>query len=150
MKPEEIEVGIFSETGDIPEYKHIGDAGMDVKSAAETLYVAPTQTVAIPTGLFFNIPAGFELQVRPRSGLAVKNSITVPNSPGTIDSCYKGELNVVLHNAGVNPFRVSKGDRIAQIVLKRVPTIKWNVLKSKEELEQSSRGDGKFGSTGKN
>lgn len=146
---ENIEVDIFSETGEIPAYKHEGDAGMDVKSTIQTI-LNPGSTQAIKTGLYFNIPAGFEFQVRPRSGLAINHGITVLNSPGTIDATYKGELQVILHNSGPLAFNIHPGDRIAQIVLKRVPVVNWNVLKSKADLETSSRGEGKFGSTGKN
>lgn len=146
---EYIGVDIFSETGEVPIYKHDGDAGMDVKSVVQTI-LSPGSTQAIKTGLYFNIPHGFEFQVRPRSGLAVNHGITVLNSPGTIDATYKGELQVILHNSGPLAFNVHPGDRIAQIVLKRVPCVTWNVLKSKDELQASSRGEGKFGSTGKN
>lgn len=146
---EHVEVDIFSESGEIPVYKHEGDAGMDVKSIVSTI-LTPGSREAIKTGLYFNIPEGFEFQVRPRSGLAVNHGITVLNSPGTIDATYKGELQVILHNSSTLDFRIQPGDRIAQIVLKRVPFVEWKVLKSKAELEASSRGEGKFGSTGKN
>ncbi len=100
----------------------------------------------VPTGLAMAIPAGFELQIRPRSGLAAKQSLTVLNSPGTIDSDYRGEIKVILHNAGTVSQFVEVGDRICQAVLSRVPQAVFSVV---DELDETDRGDGGFGSTGK-
>lgn len=144
-----VKVGIYSEVEVYPDYKHIGDSGMDVISLEESL-VNPGDRCLFKTGLYFNIPQGYEIQVRPRSGLALKEGITVLNSPGTIDSNYKGELGVILLNTSIKPFQVNVGDRICQIVLQKVPQIVWETYPSKELLETSSRGEGGFGSTGKN
>jgi len=105
--------------------------------------------VLIPTNLFCKIPDGYELQIRPRSGLALKNGITVLNSPGTIDSDYLGNIGIILMNTSNFPFEVRQGDRIAQAVLNKVEQVTWVQVNSKEELGNTERGEGGFGSTGK-
>ena len=129
---------------ELPGYATDGAAGMDVLSA-EALTLAPGARHAVATGLALAIPVGFEVQVRPRSGLALKHGITVPNTPGTIDSDYRGELKVILINHGSEPFEVRRGDRIAQLVLAPVTRAAWLVA---EELDETVRGEGGFGSTG--
>ena len=129
---------------ELPGYATDGAAGMDVLSA-EDLTLAPGARHAVASGLALAIPAGFEVQVRPRSGLALKHGITVPNTPGTIDSDYRGELKIILINHGSDPFEVRRGDRIAQLVLAPVTRATWLVA---EELGETARGEGGFGSTG--
>lgn len=145
---DEIVIGIYSEDGVLPEYKHKGDSGMDVRSK-ESVVIKSKEWGLVKTGLFFNIPEGYEIQVRPRSGLALKEGVTVLNTPGTIDSCYKGELGVNIMNHSSSDFKIEKGDRICQIVLQKVPKISWHSYNSKDQLEFSSRGEDGFGSTGK-
>lgn len=128
----------------LPAYATSGAAGMDVVSA-EDVVIAPGARHAVATGLAVAIPAGFEIQVRPRSGLALKHGITVPNTPGTIDSDYRGELKVILINLGNEPFTVQRGDRVAQLVLAPVVQAVWDEV---AELDATDRGAGGFGSTG--
>lgn len=128
----------------LPAYATDGAAGMDVVSA-EDVTLAPGARHAVATGLALAIPAGFEIQVRPRSGLALKHGITVPNTPGTIDSDYRGELKVILINHGGEPFEIRRGDRVAQLVLAPVTRAGWLEV---EELDDTARGAGGFGSTG--
>lgn len=129
---------------DLPAYATDGAAGMDVVSA-EDVTLAPGARHAVATGLAMAIPPGFEIQVRPRSGLALKHGISVPNAPGTIDSDYRGELKVILINHGAKPFEILRGDRVAQLVLAPVTRASWLTV---EELEATDRGEGGFGSTG--
>lgn len=129
---------------DLPAYATSGAAGMDVLSA-ETVSISPGARHAVATGLSLAIPEGYEIQVRPRSGLALKHGITVPNTPGTIDSDYRGELKVILINHGADSFSIARGDRIAQLVLAPVVQARWNEV---EELDETERGEGGFGSTG--
>ncbi|MGC1270052.1 MAG: dUTP diphosphatase [Croceibacterium sp.] len=129
---------------DLPAYATHGAAGMDVVSA-EDVTLAPGARHAVATGLSLAIPEGFEVQVRPRSGLALKHGITVPNTPGTIDSDYRGELKVILINHGGEPFPIQRGDRVAQLVLAPVTRAVWHEV---EELDATERGAGGFGSTG--
>ena len=129
---------------DLPAYATDGAAGMDVVSA-EDVTLAPGTRHAVATGLAMAIPPGFEIQVRPRSGLALKHGISVPNAPGTIDSDYRGELKVILINHGAQPFEILRGDRVAQLVLAPVTRAAWLPV---EELESTERGEGGFGSTG--
>jgi dUTP pyrophosphatase len=117
---------------------------MDVVSA-EDVAIAPGARHAVATGLSVAIPEGYEIQVRPRSGLALKHGITVPNTPGTIDSDYRGELKVILINLGSEPFAIARGDRVAQLVLAPVVKAAWEEV---EELDATERGAGGFGSTG--
>jgi dUTP pyrophosphatase len=129
---------------ELPAYATDGAAGMDVLAAEDVMLDAGARH-AVATGLALAIPAGFEMQVRPRSGLALKHGITVPNTPGTIDSDYRGELKVILINHGAAPFEIRRGDRIAQLVL--APVVRANWLKV-DELDETARGEGGFGSTG--
>ncbi|NNC53303.1 MAG: dUTP diphosphatase [Erythrobacter sp.] len=129
---------------DLPAYATTGAAGMDVLSA-ESVTIRPGQRHAVATGLAIAIPENYEIQVRPRSGLAFKHGITVPNTPGTIDSDYRGELKVILINHGADDFAIQRGDRIAQLVLAPVTQAKWDEV---EELDETDRGEGGFGSTG--
>lgn len=129
---------------DLPAYATLGAAGMDVVSA-EDVTIAPGARHAVASGLALAIPFGFEIQVRPRSGLALKHGITVPNTPGTIDSDYRGELKVILINHGTEPFEIRRGDRVAQLVLAPVTQASWLEV---DELDETARGEGGFGSTG--
>ena len=129
---------------DLPTYETDGAAGMDVVSA-ETVTIAPGSRHAVATGFAMAIPAGFEIQVRPRSGLALKHGISVPNTPGTIDSDYRGEVKVLLINHGDAPFAIERGDRVAQLVIAPVTRASFAEV---EELDDTARGTGGFGSTG--
>ena len=129
---------------DLPTYATDGAAGMDVV-AAEAVTLKPGQRHAVATGLAVAIPDGYEIQVRPRSGLALKHGISVPNTPGTIDSDYRGELKVIMINHGTEDFPIARGDRIAQLVLAPVTQAQWDEV---EELDDTARGSGGFGSTG--
>jgi dUTP pyrophosphatase len=129
---------------DLPAYATAGAAGMDVVSA-EDATISPGGRHAVATGLALAIPPGFEIQVRPRSGLALKHGVTVPNAPGTIDSDYRGELKVILINHGSEPFAIRRGDRVAQLVLAPVVRASWLEV---AELDETARGAGGFGSTG--
>ena len=132
--------------GPLPGYATEFAAGLDVRAAnAEPIVLAPLGRAVVPTGLFLEIPAGYEVQVRPRSGLAAKKGITVLNAPGTIDADYRGEVCVILVNLSDTPFTVERGERIAQLVLARHEVIEWEET---ERLEESARGEGGFGSTG--
>jgi len=128
-----------------PTYATEGAAGMDVV-AAEELVLAPGARAAVATGFAIAIPMGYEVQVRPRSGLALKHGITCLNTPGTIDSDYRGEVQVILINHGQNPFAIARGDRIAQLV---PAPVQRAVLDEVETLEDTARGSGGFGSTGR-
>lgn len=129
---------------DLPRYATRGAAGMDVVSA-EDVTISPGGRHAVATGLALAIPPGYEIQVRPRSGLALRHGITVPNTPGTIDSDYRGELKAILINHGSEPFAIHRGDRVAQLVLAPVTRAVWEEV---EELDETARGSGGFGSTG--
>ncbi len=132
--------------GKLPEYRTEGAAGADVSSASiSPIVIKPGKAAAIPTGLYPEIPSGYELQVRPRSGLALRSSVTVLNSPGTIDSDYRGEIQIILINHGDKDFTVSYGDRIAQLVLS--PAIKAEFVPV-SSISETERGDSGFGSTG--
>ncbi len=128
----------------LPAYATQGAAGMDVL-AGEDVTLAPGERHAVATGFALAIPEGYEVQVRPRSGLALKHGISVPNTPGTIDSDYRGELKVILINHGRENFAIARGDRIAQLVLAPVVQARWEEV---AELDETARGAGGFGSTG--
>lgn len=141
------ELKVISKSGILPEYKTSGAAGADVCAFVEApVVLEPGKRALIPTGLFFEIPEGFEIQVRPRSGLAFKNGVTVLNSPGTIDSDYRGELKVILINLGEEKFVVNNGERIAQIV---AAPVTQGIFVKAEAISETQRGEGGFGSTGK-
>jgi len=127
-----------------PKYAHVGDAGMDICSSINHI-LPPGEHHVIPTGLAFSVPEGYEMQVRPRSGLAAKNKITVLNTPGTLDAGYRGELKVILMNHGKESFCIKRGDRIAQIVFNKIETTE---LLEVDELPPSERGIHGLGSTG--
>jgi dUTP diphosphatase len=130
-----------------PAYQTEHAAGLDVYAAVvEPLTIAPGQVAAVPTGVRLEIPQGYEAQVRPRSGLALKHSIGIPNGPGTIDADYRGELKVLLINFGAEPFVVHRGDRVAQLVFAKVARVALTVA---EDLEETARGDGGFGHSGR-
>lgn len=119
---------------------------MDLTAAVESeLSIQPSETVLIPTGLSIELPEGFEAQVRPRSGLAIKHQIGILNSPGTIDSDYRGEVKVIMTNFGKQPFVVRRGDRIAQMIVQRYARVEWVEV---ESLDETARGGGGFGHTG--
>ena len=128
-----------------PRKVHADDAAYDLRSRQE-LVISPKTTVLVPTGLFLEIPPGYEAQIRSRSGLALKNALSLPNAPGTIDAGYRGEVGVIMYNRGEVPFHVHRGDRIAQMVISKLPEVE---LVEVETLEASTRGAGGFGSTGK-
>ncbi len=130
----------------LPEYKTIGSSGMDLLSNNEEIItIQPMERHLVPTGLFLEIPLGYEGQVRARSGLSIKNGITLVNCVGTIDSDYRGELKIPIINLGDQPFEIKKGDRIAQLIVTKYEQVLWEETK---EIEESSRGHGGFGSTG--
>ena len=130
----------------LPEYATILSAGLDLKAnLSESILLKPLQRTLIPTGLFIELPAGFEAQIRPRSGLAFKHGLTVLNSPGTIDADYRGEIKVLLVNLSETDFIVNNGERIAQMVIAKHEQIIWEPV---IQLEKSDRGAGGFGSTG--
>ena len=128
----------------LPSYAHPGDAGMDIRSI-EDLVIDPGARKLVRTGLVMMLPPGYEAQVRPRSGLALKNGVTVLNTPGTIDEGYRGEVGVVLANFGSEPFRIEKGSKIAQIVV--APCTRAEIEET-VEIDSTERGEGGFGSTG--
>lgn len=128
----------------LPSYAHPGDAGMDVRSV-DDIVIAPGSRALVHTGLVMMLPAGYEAQVRPRSGLALKMGVTVLNTPGTIDEGYRGEVGVILANLGEEDFTVAKGDKIAQIVV--APVTVAEILET-DDIDETERGAGGFGSTG--
>jgi dUTP diphosphatase len=133
---------------DLPHYATEHAAGMDLMAAIEgTLVLEPGHRAIVPTGLSIALPVGYEAQVRPRSGLAAKNGVTVANAPGTIDADYRGEVGVIMINLGQDPFIIERGMRIAQMVVAPVTTISWV---STDTLPETERGSGGFGSTGLN
>jgi dUTP pyrophosphatase len=130
----------------LPAYQTAGSAGMDLAAAvSEPLLLAPGSRALVATGLAFAVPAGFEMQIRPRSGLAHKHGITVLNTPGTIDSDYRGEVQVMLINHGDEPFEIVRGERIAQAII--APIVQARIVEV-DVLDETIRGDGGFGSTG--
>ena len=131
---------------ELPQYESQGAAGLDIRAfLSGSITILPFGRARVPTGLFFEIPPGFEAQIRPRSGLAARSGITILNSPGTIDSDYRGELEVILVNLGEEPFVVNDGDRIAQMVISPVARA---VVSEAQVLSETKRGSGGFGSTG--
>ncbi|MDR1878791.1 MAG: dUTP diphosphatase [Bacteroidales bacterium] len=131
----------------LPTYETLLSAGMDVRAnLTQSIILQPLERTLVPTGLFIELPAGFEAQIRPRSGLAAKNGITVLNTPGTIDADYRGELKIILVNLSNQPFTVNHGDRIAQMIIAKHETITWALV---DKLDETQRGIGGFGHTGK-
>jgi len=132
----------------VPTYATQGAAGMDIYALIDgELTIPPGMTRLIPTGFRIELPAGYEAQIRPRSGLAIKHNIGIMNSPGTIDSDYRGEVKIIVTNFGGESFTIKDGDRIAQMIIARYERVSWVVS---EELKESQRGEGGFGSTGLN
>lgn len=130
----------------LPAYATTLSAGMDVRASLDApVELAPGERRLIPTGLYIALPAGYECQVRPRSGLALRHGITLVNTPGTIDADYRGEIGVILINLGQEPFTIADGERIAQLVVKRYERVEWEPV---ESLDTTARGEGGFGSTG--
>lgn len=137
----------LNETAIVPEYQTTHSAGMDLHACLENpVVVKPGERILIKTGLAIAVPAGYEAQVRPRGGLAVKNGITVLNTPGTVDADYRGEIGVILINHGQDDFNVNPGDRIAQLVIAKYEKVD---LQEADKLDETARGNGAYGSTGK-
>lgn len=159
-KEVEISVEVCRNGVELPQYANLGDAGMDIRAAVD-VDILPGETVVIPTGLKFAIPIGYEVQVRPRSGISLKTPLRLVNSPGTIDAGYRDEVGIIINNSSKEGneifsisekgnkqgiYRIKKGERIAQIILSEVPVIKWKTV-SNVNLEGNNRGGG-FGSSG--
>lgn len=139
---------VNNSSNELPEYATVGSAGMDIRaSLSESIVLQPLERKLIPTGLFLEIPLGYEVQIRPRSGLAFKHGITVLNSPGTIDADYRGEIGVLLVNLSQEPFTIEHGERVAQMVVAAHEQASFTLT---ESLNSTERGAGGFGSTGKN
>jgi len=149
MMPLSVPVTVLPHGGDLPlpAYASAAAAGLDLVAALSApLTLAPGERAAVPTGISLALPEGFEAQVRPRSGLALKHGVTVLNSPGTIDADYRGEIRVILANLGREPVTLRRGERVAQLVVAPVTRIAWSPV---EALPESARGAGGFGSTGR-
>ena len=147
MKSIELKI-VNTSSNALPEYATSGSSGMDIRAnLAAPLVLQPLERSLVPTGIYLEIPQGYEVQVRPRSGLAIKQGITCLNSPGTIDSDYRGEIKIVLVNLSGELQIIQPGDRIAQLVLQKVEKIHW---KQVSVLKETLRNEGGFGSTGKN
>ncbi len=137
---------VNSSANPLPEYSTSSSAGMDLRANLEqAVSLKPLERKLIPTGLFMELPEGFEAQIRPRSGLALKKGISVLNTPGTIDADYRGEIGIILVNLSAETFMVEHGERICQMVINKVESVKWSQVGS---LEESERGEGGFGHTG--
>lgn len=131
---------------DLPQYKTEGSAGMDLRAnIPQSIALYPMRQVLVPTGIKIALPPGYEAQIRPRSGLAIKHGISCVNTPGTIDSDYRGEIGVILINLGSEPVMINDGDRIAQMVIKKYERVEWELV---DTLSDTERGDGGFGHTG--
>lgn len=143
-----MEIKIINTSGHpLPQYETAHAAGMDLRAAiTEEITLKPLQRLLVPTGLFIELPIGFEAQIRPRSGLAYKHGISIVNAPGTIDADYRGEIKVLLVNLSDTDFKIINGDRIAQMVLTKHETVSWQAV---EELSETARGEGGYGHTGK-
>lgn len=143
-----MEVKVVNQSGyELPTYATVASSGLDIRAKLDSpLVLKSLERVLVPTGLFFEIPVGYEAQVRPRSGFAIKYGITVLNSPGTIDADYRGEVKVILVNLSVDEFIINPGERIAQIVFSKVEQITWNEV---NVVSTTVRGDGGFGHTGR-
>ncbi len=144
---ERIEIPVTCKEGAVlPTYGTEHSSGVDLRAFVDDpVTIGPLERCLVPTGIAVAIPPGYEAEVRPRSGLAIKHGITVLNSPGTIDADYRGEVQIILINLGVDPFTINRGDRIAQMVLKKIATIDWAPVGA---LPETERGTGGFGSTG--
>ncbi len=144
----QLKVKVLNKSGNpLPEYITEGSAGMDIRAdLTERILLKPFERILIPTGLFIELPLQYEAQIRPRSGLAIKNGITCLNSPGTIDSDYRGEIKVILINLSNEEHYIAHGDRIAQMIISKVERVKWKTAK---KISATKRSDGGFGHTGK-
>lgn len=140
-----MKVKVINKSGfDLPKFETDGAAGVDLRST-ETVVIPPKSTALVPTGLFVEIPVGYELQIRPRSGLSLKTKLRVANSPGTIDSDYRGEIKIIMDNIGDKAIAIVSGERVAQAVLCPVSQFTWV---EQNNLSETDRGEGGFGSTG--
>ena len=142
-----MEVKIINESNNpLPEYETAESAGMDIRAKLENdIEIKPLQRALVPTGLFIEIPKGYEAQIRPRSGLAIKKGLTLLNTPGTIDADYRGEIKIIMVNLSDEPQRIQHGDRIAQMIVSQHERVHWQTV---SELAESQRGAGGFGHTG--
>lgn len=142
-----LKVKIINHSGNpLPAYETPSSAGMDVRACIkDPLTVAPMQRVLVPTGLRVQLPQGYEMQIRPRSGMALKHGITLANSPGTVDADYRGEIGVIVINLSDQPFTINDGDRICQMVITRYSHVEWETV---SRIDETVRGDGAFGHTG--
>lgn len=132
---------------DLPSYSTLLSAGMDIRANLDTeVILLPGERKLIPTGLFIALPEGYEAQMRPRSGLALKSGISLVNTPGTIDADYRGEIGIILINFSTEAFKIFDGDRICQMVINKIETISWVEV---EDLDETGRGEGGFGHTGR-
>lgn len=149
----EVQVKVYNKSENaLPAYETEGSAGMDLRAFLpenNIIQLKPGERIVVDTGLYVELPKGYEAQVRPRSGLALKKGITVLNSPGTVDSDYRNSIGVILVNFSDDTFEIKNGDRIAQLVLNEVPQIKWEKVSKREDLSDTTRGLNGFGSTGK-
>jgi len=143
-----MKINIINKSGlALPQYETAHAAGMDLRAHTDTqIVIKPMQRVLVPTGLFIELPIGYEAQIRPRSGLAYKHGISIVNAPGTIDADYRGELKVLLINLSDTDFVINNADRIAQMVIAKHETITWEPV---ETLNETARGEGGYGHTGK-
>jgi dUTP pyrophosphatase len=143
-----MKVKIVNQSGhQLPEYSTVNSAGMDLRAKLDKpITLKPMERSLVPTGLFMELPEGYEAQIRPRSGLALKKGISIVNTPGTIDADYRGEIGIILINLSDSNFVVNNGERICQMVINKVETISWTEVSS---LEESERGKGGFGHTGR-
>lgn len=141
-------INIINKSGhDLPQYETAHAAGMDLRAFTESeIVIKPLQRLLVPTGLYIELPIGYEAQIRPRSGLAYKHGISIVNAPGTIDADYRGELKVLLVNLSDTDFVINNGDRIAQMVIAKHETISWQAV---DALSDTARGEGGYGHTGK-
>lgn len=148
MKMSELQVKIVNKSDNsLPEYSTLFSAGMDLRAFIENeLIIMPGERMLVPTGLYIELPEGYEAQIRPRSGLAIKRGIGILNSPGTIDSDYRGEIGIIIINCSKAEFIIKNGDRIAQMVITKYEKVKWLEVK---DISPSARGIGGFGHTGK-
>lgn len=147
MSVQPIRISIVNQSNNpLPDYATTGSSGVDIRAHLEQpITIQPSERMLVPTGIFVEIPVGYEIQIRPRSGLAIKQGITCLNTPGTIDADYRGEIKVILINLSADAQIIQPGDRIAQMVLQKVERIEWHVT---EQLNETDRGSGGFGSTG--
>lgn len=146
---ERIKVKIINSSGnELPTYETFSSAGMDVRASLDSpVTLKPLERALIPTGLRIQLPHGYECQIRPRSGLALRHGISLVNTPGTVDADYRGEIGIILINLSSEPFTVNNGDRIAQMVITNYTRVEWEPV---EKIDETERGDGGFGHTGVN